>query len=86
MAHKREERRMKYLVFYTTGDFTGSSDSFKIVKALTQEEALDIVIKELDEELAKCTLGSSAYYENVRVYEAPICLAKFKGKDRRDLI
>lgn len=76
----------KFLVYWTEGDFTGSSDEYKVVEAKYPAQALKIIIKELDEKLKKCTLGSSAYYENVKVYfPAPICMCQFKGKDRREL-
>lgn len=76
----------KFLVYWTEGDFTGSSDEYKVVEAKYPAQALNIIIKKLDEELKKKTLGYSAYYENVKVYyPAPKCMCQFKGKDRRDL-
>jgi hypothetical protein len=77
--------KKKYLVYHTAGDFTGASSIHNIVEAESPKEALDIMIKTLDTWLEATSAGYAPYYSNVRVYEAPECLAKDKGKDKNDL-
>ena len=73
---------MKYLVFYSQGDFTGRSDCHKVIEAESPEDALKIILKEMDAWLDSISSGFAPYYELVKVYGAMPCLAEFKGKDK----
>jgi len=73
---------MKYLVFYSKGDFTGRSDCHEVINAKNPAKALEIILKKLDKWLDSVRSGFSPYYELVSVYEAPSCLIRFKGKDK----
>ena len=73
---------MKYLVFYTEGDISGSSVEHKIVNAGSPEDALKIILAQLDKRVDDMRTGFAPYYENVKIYIAPQCLIKFKGRDK----
>lgn len=73
---------MKYIIFYTQGDISGSCVEHKIVNAGSPEDALKMVLVELDAWVDEMRTGFAPYYENVKVYKAPECLAKYKGKDK----
>jgi len=77
---------MKYIVFYTTGDFTGYSDLYKIVEAKSSDEALSTVIESLEYWLDNMKEGYAPFYSNVRVYIISDCLAYSKGKDKKGVL
>ena len=73
---------MKYIIYYTQGDISGSCVEHEIVNAGSPEDALKILLAKLDEWLDEMRTGFAPYYENVRVYQATPCLVKYKGKDK----
>jgi len=78
--------KKKYLIYYTTGDFTGSSIEHKVIEAESQYIALEKILDELNEWLNDMKVGFSPYYSDVKVYRAPRCLASFKGKDKNGFL
>lgn len=72
----------KYIVYYTTGDFAGSSEMHEVIDAPTPERALEMVLAMLDAWLNNGSKGFAPWYGNVNVYLATPCLAKYKGKDK----
>ena len=73
---------MKYIVYYTQGDISGSCVEHKVVNAGSPEDALRIILAMLDEWIDEVRTGFAPYYEDVRVYQANPCLLKFSGRDK----
>ena len=74
--------KKKYLVFYSTGDFTGQTEEHKVVLAESPYEALENVVEALNQWLDAVRPGFAPYYSNVKVYRAPRCLTSYEGRDK----